>query len=132
MNCDLKLEQDFKNDDILDEIKKISEESHLLLEKGTDYQNNIKDVYYYEGVPGATTKQINFSFLNPAVNIDRFGWHYKFYDVEEKKIRYCRIWSPYDQFINRNFVFYNKDNRRQHYIIGANDFKDRPNSRICV
>ena len=33
MNCDLDLQEDIKNDGVLDEIKKLSEKSRLLLEK---------------------------------------------------------------------------------------------------
>ena len=52
MNCDLNLEQDFKNDGILNEIRELSEKIRQLLAKGPAYQNDIKDVYLYAGVPG--------------------------------------------------------------------------------
>ena len=42
MNCDLNLEQDIKNDGVLDEIKELSEKSRLLLEKGPTYQMILK------------------------------------------------------------------------------------------
>ena len=45
MNCDLNLEQDIKNDGVLDDIKVFSEKSQLLLEKGPAYQNDIKTIY---------------------------------------------------------------------------------------
>ena len=45
MNCDLNLEQDIKNDGVLDDIKVLSEKSQLLLEKGPAYQNDIKTIY---------------------------------------------------------------------------------------
>ena len=96
MNCDLNLEQDFKNDGILNEIRELSEKRRQLLAKGPAYQNDIKDVYLYAGVAGTTQQQITLIFLNATANINRFSWHYKFYDVEEKKIRDCKIWSPYD------------------------------------
>ena len=47
MNCDLNLEQDIKNDGVLDEIKELSEKSRLLLKKGPAYQNDIKTVYLW-------------------------------------------------------------------------------------
>ena len=47
MNCDLNLEQDIKNDGVLDEIKELSEKSRLLLQKGPAYQNDIKTVYLW-------------------------------------------------------------------------------------
>ena len=85
MHCDLNLVQDFKNDGILYEIKELSEKSCLLLAKGPAYQNDIKKVYMYEDMPGTAHEQINFDFLNAAANINHFSWHYKFYNVEEKK-----------------------------------------------
>ena len=45
MNCDLNLEQDIKNDGVLDDIKVFSEKSQLLLVKGRAYQNDIKTMY---------------------------------------------------------------------------------------
>ena len=47
MNCDLNLEEDIKNDGVLDEIKELSEKSRLLLEKGATYQNDIKTIYLW-------------------------------------------------------------------------------------
>ena len=64
MNCDLNLVQDFKNDGILDEIRELSEKSRKLQAKGPAYQNDIKDVYLYPGVPGTTQQQITLIFLN--------------------------------------------------------------------
>ena len=86
MNCDLNLEQDFKNDGILDEIRELSEKSRQLLAKGPAYRNDIKDVYLYAGVAGTTQQQITLIVLNATANINPFSWHYKFYDVEEKKV----------------------------------------------
>ena len=94
MNCDLNLEQNFKNGSMLDGIRELSEKSRPLLAKGPAYQNDIKDVYLYAGVAGTTQQQITLIFFNVTANINRFSWHYKFYDVEEKKIRDCKIWSP--------------------------------------
>ena len=98
MNCDLNLEQDFKNVSILNEIRELSEKSRQLLVKGPVYQNDIKDVYLYAGAAETTQQQITLIFFNTTANINRFSWRYKFFDVEEKKIRDCKIWSPYDQF----------------------------------
>ena len=85
MNCDLSLEQDIKNDGVLDEIKELSEKSRLLLKRGPAYQNDIKTIYLWQGVPGTTMEKGTFDFLPSAANINRFRWHYKFYNVEEKK-----------------------------------------------
>ena len=50
INCDINLEQDIKNDGVLDEIKELSEKSWPLLEKGPAYQNDIKTMYLWRGV----------------------------------------------------------------------------------
>ena len=105
MNCDLNLEQDIKNDGVPDEIKELSEKSRLLLEKGPAYQNDIKTLYLWRGVPGTILEKVSFGFSLSAANINGFSWHYKFCDVEEKKIRDCKIYSPYDKFINRSLKF---------------------------
>ena len=47
MNCDLNLEQDIKNDGVLDKIKELSEKTGLLLVKGPAYQNDIKTIYLW-------------------------------------------------------------------------------------
>ena len=85
MDCNLNLEPDIKNDGVLDEIKELFEKSWLLLEKGPAYQNDIKTMYLWQGVPGTTLEKVSFGFLLSAANINRFSWHYKFYDVDEKK-----------------------------------------------
>ena len=75
MNCDLNLEQDIKNDGVLDKIvlKELSEKSWLLLEKGPAYQNDIKTIYQWRGVPGTTMEKVNFGFLLSTANINRFS-----------------------------------------------------------
>ena len=108
MNCDLNLEQDIKDDGVIEEIKKLSEKSWLLLEKVPAYQNDIKIMYLWQGVPGTTLEKVSFGFLLSTANINRLSWHYKFYDVEEKKIMDCKIYSPYDQFINRSLKVTNR------------------------
>ena len=45
INCDLNLQQNIKNDGVLDEIKELSEKSRLLFEKGPGYQIDIKNLY---------------------------------------------------------------------------------------
>ena len=85
MDCNLNLEPYIKNDGVLDEIKELFEKSWLLLEKGPAYQNDIKTMYLWQGVPGTTLEKVSFGFLLSAANINRFSWHYKFYDVDEKK-----------------------------------------------
>ena len=54
LNCDWKLLKDFNaHKNILDDLKKLSDISWKLFEKGTAYQNNLKKLRLYLGVPGA-------------------------------------------------------------------------------
>ena len=92
----------------------------MLLEKGPAYQNYIKTIYLWRGVPGTTMEKIILSFLLSAENINYFSWHYKFYDVEEKNIRDCKICSPYNQFMNRSLIFTNK---HLNYMVGINEYQ---------
>ena len=53
MNCDLNLLRGFNvHEDILDDIKELSENSRVMLEKGPANQNEIHDVYLFLGVAG--------------------------------------------------------------------------------
>ena len=62
MNCDLDLQEDIKNDGVLDEIKKLSEKSRLLLEKSPAYQNDIKKITLVVGFTGTIIEKIPFDF----------------------------------------------------------------------
>ena len=37
--------------------------------------------------------------------VDQYSYKYKFFDTVEKKIRDCRTYSPYSQFIGKGFNF---------------------------
>ena len=110
---------------ILYEIKELSEKSRQLLAKGPAYQNDIKDVYLYPGVAGTTQQQITITFLNTTTNINPSSCHYTFYGVEEKKIRDCKIWSPYDQFVGRSLMFTNLRDRPQQYVVALNEYRNK-------
>ena len=96
-----------------------------MLAKGPAYQNDIKDVYLYASVRGTTQQQTTLIFMNATANINRFTWHYKFYDVAEKKIRDCKIWSPYDQFVGRSLTFTNLRDRSQQYVVALNEYRNK-------
>ena len=125
MNCNLDIQEDIKNS-VFDEIKELLEKSRLLLEKGPVYQNDIKRVYMWLGVPGRAHEKIYFYFVLSAANINIYSWHYKFYDVEEKKIRDCRIYSPYEHFLKRGFIFKNDTfTSASLYSVGVNEYMDQ-------
>ena len=83
MNCDLNLLRDFNaHEDILDDIKKLSEKSRALLEKSLAYQNEIHNIHLLLGVQGTVMKQLTFLFWLPNAQIYKFCYNYKFYDVK--------------------------------------------------
>ena len=81
-------------------IEELSEKSRLLLEKGAVYLNDIaylllKTLWY--------VNDMNYTYcfkLFPKI-IHQYSYKYKFFDTVEKKIRDCKIYSPYLQFIDK-------------------------------
>ena len=81
-------------------IEELSEKSRLLLEKGAVYLNDIaylllKTLWY--------VNDMNYTYcfkLFPKI-IRQYSYKYKFFDTVEKKIRDCKIYSPYLQFIDK-------------------------------
>ena len=125
MNRNLDVQEDIKNS-VFDKIKELSEKTRLLLEKGPAYQNDIKRVYMRLGVPGRTHEKIYFYFVLSAANINTYSWHYKFYDIEENKIRDCRIYSPYEHFLKRGLIFKNDTfTSGSLYSVGVNEYMDQ-------
>ena len=92
MNCDLDLQEDIKNDGVLDEIKKLSEKSRLMLEKGPAYQNDIKRINLVVSFAGTIIEKISFDFQLTTERINQYSWSYKFYSNEERKVRDCKIY----------------------------------------
>ena len=88
------------------EIEELSQKSRLLLEKGAAYQNDI----------GFLTTNSNSLFNIPFTGLTYHfilfphtlydnSFSYKFFDTVEKKIRHCRIYSPFLHFKNNGFAF---------------------------
>ena len=63
----------------------------------------------FNGVPGTKTERLYFNFINAAAN----------------KVRDCKVWSSYDQFMNKSLVFTNLKNRKQRYVISMNEYHNR-------
>ena len=93
-----------KNNGIVDEIKKLSEKSRLLLEKSPAYQNNINKITLVVGFTGTIIEKIPFDFQLTTEQINQYSWSYKFYDIEEKKVRDCKIYLPHDHLQNDGFI----------------------------
>ena len=104
MNCDLDLQENIKNDGVLDEIKKLSEKSRLLLEKGPAYQNDIKKITLVVGFAGTIIGKIPFDFQLTTERINQYSWSYKFYDSEKYKVRDCKTYSLHDHLQNDRFI----------------------------
>ena len=105
MNCKLDLQKDIKNDGVLDKIKKLSDKSRLFLEKGPAYQNDIKKVTLVVGFGGTIIEKIPFDFQLTTEWINNYSSSYKFYDIEENKVRDCKIYSPHNHLQNDGVTF---------------------------
>ena len=104
LNCNLKLKTITKEDK-KKEIEELSKISNLLLEKGSDYQDDI-DYMLLDSSP-----KFNFNDFTRTYNykkdsrITKNCFKYKFIDLKDKIIKDCEIWSPFQQFQNQGFLF---------------------------
>ena len=74
MNCNLDLLKYFEvHGDLFDDIKKLSKASHLLLEKGAAYQNDIKEVNLSKSASGTTFGRTSFLFQLSDEVIEHFS-----------------------------------------------------------
>ena len=103
----------------MDDLKKLSDLSWKLLEKGAIYQNDIKKSKLYLGGPGTIFTKVNYEFWLSNAQIKHFSFNYQFYDMEEQKIRDCAIYSPYNHFSERGFRFKLYNNI---YTVGLGEF----------
>ena len=104
LNCDLKLLKDFSgHKGILNNLTKLSDLSQKLLKKGAAYQNDIKKLRLYLGVPGTIFAKVNYEFWLSNAQIKHLFFNYQFYDMEEQKIRDCTKYSPCNHFSERGF-----------------------------
>ena len=110
LNCNLILKDIVKDHKDNKERKKLTEDlsqkSRLLLEKGAAYQNRIG------WMTSAIAGYFNFSGFGVTYNfilypktIDENSYKYKFYDTVEKKIRDCKIYSPFSHYKGNGFEF---------------------------
>ena len=101
LNCKLKLKEYIREDE---KIKKLSAKSRLLLKKGVAYQC---DTDYLMLTSDRYIKDTNHIYrfkLYPEI-IDNYSYQYKFWDTIEKTIRDGQIYSPYSQFLGKDFNF---------------------------
>ena len=113
MNCNLVIANDYGG--LLDDIKKLSTKSRLLLEKGAAYQFDLLLVELALSFPGMEKETENKSKLNLLSyqeNIDLFSSKYKFYDITD-----CKIFSPYMQFKNKGFEFEDTKKTKKNIVL---------------
>ena len=94
---------------ILDEkIKKLSEKSRLLLEKGATY---LCDIDYLMLKSHWFIKDSNhiYRFKLDTKIIKNYSYKYKFWDTIEKTIRDGQIYSPYSQFLEKGKILILKE-----------------------
>ena len=92
---------------LLDDIKKLSTKSQLLLEKGAAYQLNLSLVELTLSFPGMEKNPDKLNLLSYQQNVHLFSWKYKFYDIADNQIKNCKIFLPYTKFKNKDFEFDN-------------------------
>ena len=78
-------------------IKELSDISRELLTKGADYQNDIKEVYLRMILKNDERYTLTLDLNNTVLDIMSFK--YLFYDTEEKKQRFCKIYNPYKHLL---------------------------------
>ena len=113
MNCNLVIANDYGG--LLDDIKKLSTKSRLLLEKGAAYQFDLLLVELALSFPGMEKETENKSKLNLLSyqeNVDLFSSKYKFYDITD-----CKFFSPYTQFKNKGFEFEDTKKTKKNIVL---------------
>ena len=105
LECNLILKEKIKKDK-KKQIEELYQKSRLLLEKGVAYQNDIgqwtsKIAPYYNFSGFGLT----YNFITYPNIIDKNCYKYKFYDPVDKKIKDCKIYSPFSHFKENGFEF---------------------------
>ena len=86
-------------------MKELSGKSRLLLEIGPAYQNDINEISYFIRATGLKTVEKKLKFGLPNETTESNCWEYEYFDVIEKKIKQCKIYSPFQHFHGRGFTF---------------------------
>ena len=117
LNCKIKL-KDYIHED--EKIKKLSEKSRLLLEKGAAY---LCDIDYLMLISEWYIKNSNYIYsfkLDPKI-IDNYSYKYKFWDTIEKTIRDGHVYSPYSQFLGKCFNFEREAIKGLNFMVQLNE-----------
>ena len=93
MNCNLVIANNYAG--LLDDIKKLSTKSRLLLEKRAAYPFDLSLVELALSFPGMEKKPEKLNLLSYPEHMDLYSWKYKFYDITDNQIKDCKMFSPY-------------------------------------
>ena len=118
LNSKLKLKEYIHEDQ---KIEKFSAKSRLLLEKGAAYLCDID--YLMLKLEWYVIKDSNHIYrfkLCPEI-IDNQSYKYKFWDTKEKTIRDGQIYSPYSEFLGKDFNFEREVLKGLNLIIRLNE-----------
>ena len=113
LNCKLKIKE-YMHENF--KVKKLSEKSRLLLEKGPSYLCDIDNAVLKSAWYIKSTDNIHKFILNSEI-VDQNSYKYKFWDTKEKKIRDCKIYSPYSQLLGKGFNFEIKEIKGMNLIV---------------
>ena len=113
LNCKLKIKEYIHEDG---KVKKLSEKSRLLLEKGPSYLCDIDNVVLKSTWYIKPADNIYRLILNSEI-VDRNSYKYKFWDTKEKKNRNCKIYLPYSQLLRKGFNFERKEIKGMNLIV---------------
>ena len=90
-----------------------------MLEKGPTYQNDIDKIEYCINSQGLIPFKNYFKFSLSTKILNLSCWKYEYYDLIEKTITPCKIYSPYTHFITRGFTFLH--DQSNYYHVRFND-----------
>ena len=62
-----------------------------------------------------------YKFILNSEIVDRYSYKYKFWDTKEKKVRDCKIYSPYSQLLGKGFNFERKEIKGMNLIVRLNE-----------
>ena len=62
-----------------------------------------------------------YKFILNSEIVDQNSYKYKFWDTKEKKIRDCKIYSPYSQLLGKGFNFERKEIKGMNLIVRLNE-----------
>ena len=115
MNCNLVTANDYGG--LLDNIKKLSTKSLLLLEKGAACQFDLSLVELALSFPGMEKKTDKLNLLSYQEKIDLFSWKYKFYGITDNQIKDYKNFSPYTQYKNKGFEFEDTKKTKKYRVV---------------